>query len=260
LLVVSAAALVGLIVVERRAPDPVLDLNLLLHNRLFALSNLAALLNYMALFGASVLTAVFLQIVQGRSATLSGWLLLSQPLMQAVLSPFAGRLSDRIGSRAPTTLGMMLIAIGLGVLGAMPADAGIAQVIIGLGLAGIGLAAFSAPNASAIMGSVGREQLGAASGFLATMRVTGQALSIAVLGGIAASQLGHVGAELIFRHHGLGAGGKESQSIVEGFLQGYRVAMLAGVGLAVLGAVTSLGRGRYGAVSRPQPTDGIAAP
>ena len=61
--------------------DPVLDLDLLMHNRLFAFSNLAALLNYMALYGASILTAVFLQIVQGRSAALSGWLLLSQPLM-----------------------------------------------------------------------------------------------------------------------------------------------------------------------------------
>jgi EmrB/QacA subfamily drug resistance transporter len=244
LLLLSGVALIGLIVTELRVRDPVLDLDLLMHNRLFAFSNLAALLNYMALYGASILTAVFLQIVQGRSAALSGWLLLSQPLMQAVLSPFAGRLSDRTGARLPSTIGMVLVATGLVTLGAMPADAGIAQVMIGLGIAGVGLAAFSAPNASAIMGSVGRDQLGAASGFLATMRVTGQALSIAVLGGIAASQLGRVGAELIFRHH-LAPGGKaQSASIVDGFVQGYRLAMFTGAGLALLAAVASLTRGR----------------
>ena len=57
-----------------------------------------------------------------------------------------------------------------------------------LAVVGLGLAAFSAPNTSAIMGSVRRDQLGVASAFLATMRVTGQALSVAVLGGIAASR------------------------------------------------------------------------
>ena len=70
-----------------------------LHNRLFAAANLAALLNYMALYAISVLTAIYLEIVQGRSASATGLLLLSQPLMMAALSPFSGRLSDRIGSR-----------------------------------------------------------------------------------------------------------------------------------------------------------------
>jgi len=248
LLAVSAVSLVALVVIESRVRDPVLDLSLLRHNRLFALSNLAALLNYMSLYGATVLTAVFLQIVQGRSAALSGWLLLSQPLMQTVLSPFAGRLSDRIGSRAPATIGMVLVAAGLAVLGAMPADAGIAQVTVGLALAGIGLASFSAPNASAIMGSVGREQLGAASGFLADMRVTGQALSIALLGGIAASQMGRLGAELIFRRD-TSPGEVQSDFIVNGFLSGYRLAMFTGVALALLGAVASLARGPRGVPS-----------
>jgi EmrB/QacA subfamily drug resistance transporter len=259
LLTVSAVALATLVFVESRVKDPVLDLDLLRHNRLFALSNLAALLNYMSLYGASVLTAVFLQIVQGRSAALSGWLLLSQPFMQTVLSPFAGRLSDRIGSRTPATLGMLLVAAGLAVLGAMPADAGLAQVTIGLALAGIGLAAFSAPNASAIMGSVGRNQLGAASGFLADMRVTGQALSIALLGGIAASQMGRLGAELIFRR-GSSPGETQPDFIVNGFLSGYRLAMFTGVGLALLGAVASLARGPRGAPSEAAVVQAADAP
>ena len=117
LLLLSAAALVGFVVVERRVKAPILDLDLLVHNRLFAAANLAALLNYMALYAVSVLTAIHLEIVQGLSASATGLLILSQPLIMAVLSPFSGRLSDRIGSRVLTTGGMVAIAVGMVLLG-----------------------------------------------------------------------------------------------------------------------------------------------
>ena len=190
LLLLAAASLVAFVFVERRASDPLIDLDLLVHNRLFAAANTAALLNYMALFAISMLTAVFLQVVQGRSAALTGWIMLSQPLMQAVLAPVAGRFSDRVGSRVLATGGMVLTAVGMVLLGSLPADAGLPRLIASLAVVGVGMAAFSAPNTSAVMGSVGRHQLGLAGAFLSTMRSTGMALSVAILGGIAASQLG----------------------------------------------------------------------
>jgi len=243
LLVLSAAALVGFVVVERRVTSPVLDLDLLVHNRLFAAANLAALLNYMALYAISVLTAIFLEIVQGRSASVSGLLILSQPLLMAVLSPFSGHLSDKIGSRVLATGGMVAIAVGMVLLAAMPTTAPVWQVAGDLAVVGLGMAAFSAPNTSAIMGSVRRDQLSVASAFIGTMRTTGQALSVALLGGIAASQLGRLGSRLLFAHgHGAGAAGLATQA-VSGYAQGYRYAMLAGAVLALVGAAVSLTRG-----------------
>ena len=243
LLVLSAAALVGFVVVERRVTSPVLDLDLLVHNRLFAAANLAALLNYMALYAISVLTAIFLEIVQGRSASVSGLLILSQPLLMAVLSPFSGHLSDKIGSRVLATGGMVAIAVGMVLLAAMPTTAPVWQVAGDLAVVGLGMAAFSAPNTSAIMGSVRRDQLSVASAFIGTMRTTGQALSVALLGGIAASQLGRLGSRLLFTHgHGAGAAGLATQA-VSGYAQGYRYAMLAGAVLALVGAAVSLTRG-----------------
>ena len=243
LLVLSAAALVGFVVVERRVTSPVLDLDLLVHNRLFAAANLAALLNYMALYAISVLTAIFLEIVQGRSASVSGLLILSQPLLMAVLSPFSGHLSDKIGSRVLATGGMVAIAVGMVLLAAMPTTAPVWQVAGDLAVVGLGMAAFSAPNTSAIMGSVRRDQLSVASAFIGTMRTTGQALSVALLGGIAASQLGRLGGRLLFTHgHGAGAAGLAAQA-VSGYAQGYRYAMLAGAVLALVGAAVSLTRG-----------------
>jgi MFS family permease len=241
-LAVAALGLAVFVAVERRVRDPVVDLDLLLKNRLFAAANLAALLNYMALAAIGVLTAVYLQVVQHRSPALTGWVMLGQPLMQAVLSPLSGRLSDRIGSRALTTGGMATIAAGMVLLATAPQAAGLERIVAGRVVAGVGLAAFSAPNASAIMGSVRRDQLGLASSFLALMRVSGQALSLGVLGGIAASQLGRLGGQLIFSR-GRAAAAALGPRVAADFASGYRLAMLAGAGLAVVGALVSLTRG-----------------
>jgi EmrB/QacA subfamily drug resistance transporter len=245
LLVLAAAALVVFAVVERRVQDPVLDLDLLLHNRLFAAANFAALLNYTAMYAIIVLTAIHLQIVQGMSASATGLLILSQPVIMAVLSPVSGRLSDRIGSRVLTTGGMVAIAAGMVLLALMPERASLLQVAAALGLVGLGMAAFSAPNVSAIMGSVRRDQLSVASAFMATMRTSGQALSVALLGGIAASQLGRLGGRLLFTHGSSGASGLAARA-VDGYAQGYTNAMLTGAALALVGALVSLTRGAYG--------------
>ena len=82
-------------------------------------------------------------------------------------------------------------------LASMPAASGLVRVMASLAVVGLGMAAFSAPNMSAIMGSVERRQLGLASAFTGTMRATGQAMSVAVLGGIAASTLGPQGGRLL---------------------------------------------------------------
>ena len=245
LLVLSILALVGFAVVERRVESPVLDLDLLIHNRLFAAANTAALLNYMALYAIGLLTAIFLEIVQDRSAAVTGWLMLSQPLLMAILSPLSGLLSDRIGSRVLATGGMVAIAGGMILLAIMPATAPVWQVAGNLAIVGLGMAAFSAPNMSAIMGSVRRDQLSVASAFIGMVRTTGQALSVALLGGIAASQLGRLGGRLLFTHGRGGEAAGLAGRAVTGFVQGYRYAMVTGAVLALVGAAVSLTRGAH---------------
>ena len=87
---------------------------------------------------------------------------------------------------------------------------------------------------SAVMGSVDRSELGVASGVNATMRGCGQGLSVAMLGAIAASQLGPTGGRLILL--GKSAGISSAQA----FTAGFREAMLVGSGLAIAGALASL--------------------
>ena len=253
LLAVAAAAFVLFVFLEERIADPVLDLNLVRHNRLFAAANLAALLNYMAMQGIAILTAVFLEIVQKRSAQEAGLILIAQPVLMVALSWAAGRASDRIGARLPATLGMLVISGGMTLLAFLPAHASTMRVMFSLALIGVGMAMFSSPNTSSVMGSVDRTQLSVASAFLGTMRFMGQALSVAVLGGIAAIQLGRSGSRVLL----LGASAAGAfHGAAANYAHGYRYAMLTGAGLAFAGAMVSLVRP---SMKPPSSTQGPAA-
>jgi MFS family permease len=230
-LVAAALFFVAFVIVEDRVRDPMLDLDLLRKDRVFRGANAAAFINYMAVFAATTLTAVFLQIVEGLSAEQAGLVLLAQPVLMAVLSPFTGRLSDRVGSRILATLGMVLVAVGMLQLSFVSGSIG--QVLFALGTAGVGMALFSAPNISAVMGSVDRSQLSLAAGFLSTMRFTGQGISIAVLGAIAAWRLGPEGGRMIF----LGETG--SAASAGAFADGFQLAMIVGAALAAIGAAVA---------------------
>jgi MFS family permease len=255
-LVLTVVFLVTFVLWERNQSQPMLPLGLVTKNRAFAAGNAAALLNYMAVFGVTTLTSVHLIVVQNMTAQRTGLLLLIQPVLMAVLSPFTGRLSDRIGSRALAATGMVLVAAGMAQLAYVSGSWG--RVLLALGTIGVGMAVFSAPNISAVMGSVERSQLNLASGFLATMRFSGQGLSIAVLGSIAAWRLGADGARSIF----FGETGNIAHT--QAFADGYRAAMLVGAGLALAGAVLSwvARRERHGTVAKAGPgqlADGAAS-
>lgn len=236
LLGLGAACLVAFAVVEGRVRTPLLDLALFRRSRLLLAANTAALLNYTAMFGAIALTAILLQVVGGRSATGAGAVLIVQPVMMVALSPFAGRLSDRIGSRWLATGGMLAVASGLGGLALVPDDVPASHLVPALIVVGVGMAAFSSPNTSAAMGAVPPASLGVAAALLATMRSLGQSLSVAILGAIAAGNLGTRGGRVL-----LDGGGVPADALA--YLEGYRSAMAVGAVVALVGAAVSLTRG-----------------
>ena len=237
--------------VELKVHDPVLDLDLVRRNRVFAAGTVAALLNYSAVYGVTTLTAAFLEIVEGLSGQQAGLVLLASPVFIVGLSAVFGRLSDRIGQRIPATGGMLLAAVGTMQLGFLPAPAPVWRIVVALCFVGLGMAAFSSPNSSSVMGAVDRSELSLASGFLGTMRTAGQGVSVGLLGAIAASSLGPTGGRVLF------LGEEASAAAAETFSGGYRTAMFVAAGLAVLGAAVSMVRGprdqQRGARSEPTP-------
>lgn len=167
--------------IEERAEYPVLNLAIFKNNRTFLFSNIAALINYSATFAIGFLMSLYLQYIRGLSTQEAGWVLVSQPLLQALLSPFAGKLSDKIEPRIVASVGMGIITLGLISFIFIGPQTSLIFIITVLGLLGIGFALFSSPNSNAIMSSIEKKYIGLASSTLSLMRMIGQMLSMGIV-------------------------------------------------------------------------------
>ncbi len=177
---IALAALLcaAFVAAERRSSSPILDIALFRRNTVFAFSNLAALINYSATWAVGFLLSLYLQHIQGLKPQQAGLILMAQPVIMALFSPLAGRLSDRIEPRLLASSGMAVCSAGLFLLSFVGSGSTVAFIGAALAVLGLGFALFSAPNTNAIMSSVEKRRLGIASAMLATMRLTGQMLSM----------------------------------------------------------------------------------
>jgi EmrB/QacA subfamily drug resistance transporter len=165
---------------ENISDMPVLNTKLFTQNRLFAYSNLAALINYSATFAIIFLLSLYLQKIMGLLPRDAGIILVAQPVVMAVFSPVAGRLSDIIQTRYLATLGMGMCTAGLFVFSFLSASTSEWFIVANLIWVGLGFAFFSSPNINTIMSSVEKTRYGLASGTAATMRVLGQIISMTI--------------------------------------------------------------------------------
>jgi MFS family permease len=180
----AMAGTVGLVIfliLESRTEYPVLNVALLRANRVFAFSNLAALLNYAATFGVTFFLSLYLQYVKGMNPRDAGLILMVQPIVQATFSPLCGRLADRFSAASVATIGMALCATGLGIAAMITATTSLSLIMIMLATLGLGFALFSSPNISVIMGSVEPRYLGVASGLNSTMPTLGMMTSMTII-------------------------------------------------------------------------------
>lgn len=165
----------------RRSDHPIWDVNLFFNNRVFTMSSLVSLLMYSATYAIVVLMSLYLQTLQGLSATNAGMVMMIQPVIMALLAPVTGRLSDRVEPRILATAGITVTAMGLLLLSRLDADTSLLYVIASLVLTGSGFSLFSPPNVNAIMSSVSEAHAGSASGAVATTRLIGQLNSMVLV-------------------------------------------------------------------------------
>ncbi len=190
LVAAGGLALVVFIGWERRVASPVLDVALLAGNAVFARSNLAALINYSATYAVTFLLSLYLQYVRGLDPSRAGVVLVTQSVVMATVSPFAGRLSDRVEPRIVASIGMMLTVAGLAWLVFLQAATPLGAIVAALVVLGAGFGLFSSPNTNAVMSAVARNQFGIASATLGTMRLLGQMVSMGLAAAVIAWYVG----------------------------------------------------------------------
>jgi MFS family permease len=215
------------LIFENRISNPVFDIRLILRNRVFAFSGIAALIHYSATSATGFFISLYLQYLHGLDARSAGLIMISQPLAMTILSPLAGKLSDKRNPGMIASAGMGLTATGLILLCFITQETAHSLIVGLLILMGTGFALFSSPNSNAIMSSVEKKHLGVASGVVGTMRMLGQMLSM----GIAMMILSvYIGRQQI------------TPATYPGFMTGMRTGFIIFSILCVLGIFASLAR------------------
>jgi EmrB/QacA subfamily drug resistance transporter len=235
--VLILTGLVGVVVFvkwETVVLNPVFEINLFITNRTFAFSCLAAIINYSATFAVSFLLSLYLQYIKGLSPQNAGLVLVSTPVMMAIFSPFAGRLSDRIEPRVIASLGMGFTAVGLVLLILLNNNSVLMYIIASLMILGFGFALFSSPNMNAIMSSVDKRFYGIASASVGTMRLLGQMLSMGIVTLIFALFIGRA---------------QITPDYFPAFIKSVQVAFIVFSSLCISGIFFSLYRGRLRSAS-----------
>jgi MFS family permease len=171
---------VAFLFIENKISNPVFDIQMIISNRIFAFSGIAALINYSATSAIGFFISLYLQYLKGLDARTAGLIMISQPIAMTLMSPLAGKLSDRKNPGTIASAGMGITASGLILLCFIRESTPDYIIILLLLLMGIGFGLFSSPNSNAIMSSVEKRHLGVASGVVGTMRMVGQMMSMGI--------------------------------------------------------------------------------
>lgn len=180
---------------ERGHAHPIFDVELFYTNRVFTLSCLASLVMYTTTFANVMLVSLYLQLLKGVPPSQAGIIMMTQPLVMAIFSPMAGRLSDRVEPRVIASLGMALTGLGLLGFALLDEHSALQSTVLCLAVCGFGFSLFSSPNVNAIMGAVPPKDYSRASGAMSVMRVVGQLCSMALVAVVMALWLGPVAIE-----------------------------------------------------------------
>lgn len=212
--------------IELRVTHPMLDLSLF-RVPLFSASTASAIFNYICLFTGLFLLPFYLIQARGLDPAQAGLILTAQPIIMAIMAPLSGTLSDRIGARLLSTLGMAIIAAGLFLLAQLKADSSISYVVVSLATVGLGTGVFVSPNTSALLGAAPLHRRGIASGIMATARNVGMVLGVGLAGAVFTTVQAHA----------------QAAGSATATYEGIRAGFLVAVGVALIGMLTSAVRG-----------------
>lgn len=189
-LLAGVVLLAGFIMAESRVPAPMVPIELF-RSRTFSGANLLTFMLYAALGGALFFLPFNLVQVHGYTPSQAGAALLPLIVLLSTLSGWAGHLVDRYGARGPLIVGPLIAAIGFALM-ALPGTGGSYWTTFfpGMTALGLGMAVTVAPLTTTVMGALGQERAGLASGVNNAVSRTASLLAIAVFGLLAYQRFG----------------------------------------------------------------------
>jgi len=232
--IMFAVFLAGFVIVEKRADQPIMELSLF-RNRPFSASNASGFLSFVAMFAVMLLMPFYMEKILGYNPSHVGMAFIAVPLVMALVAPVSGWISDRTNSFLLSSLGMAVFCLALFLLGNLDQDATFLDIVIRMGMIGLGMGLFQSPNNSIVMGSVPKERLGIAGGMLGMVRNLGMVTGIAISGAVFTSGLqSNQAAGLVYE---------------AAFLGGFHNAFMVAAVICSVGVITSLMRGKRGTIT-----------
>lgn len=235
--------------VEAHIEHPILNLGLVT-SRVFAFSNISFMLCMMALFAPGFLLPFYFEELRGYSIIQTGLLMTPLPLLLAVVAPLSGTLADRLGSRWLSPVGLAIACFGLFLVSLLNAQSAPLDIIWRLAVIGVGQGLFQSPNTRTMMGAAPSNAQGEASGLLATGRVIGQSMSVALTGTVFAALGGATAGTLLSSPQAQNLALTSVHALQQTFVNSFHVALLVCAMFAALGIFTALARGNESAVKK----------
>ncbi|MFO7634165.1 MAG: DHA2 family efflux MFS transporter permease subunit [Caldilinea sp.] len=233
LLAVSLVMALFFIWVEQRVQYPIIDMSLF-RMPAFSLNLFTATLAFIAISGVVLLLPIYLNLALGLNMARVGLLMAAVPLIMVLLQPISGTLSDRLGTRPVSLLGLFFILAGYLAMTTLQVDSSQVGFVTRMLPVAIGMSIFNSPNNSAIMGAVPVTRLGVASGILSMVRTLGQVTGIAALGAFFASRVIHYG-----------GGSEVSAASPQSIVLALHDQFLLVAGLILVGILVSMGTWRW---------------
>jgi EmrB/QacA subfamily drug resistance transporter len=267
LLAVAVLALCAFVVTERRSASPMVDFQFF-RSRTFLGANVVAFIVSFAMLAQFFFLALYMQNILHYSPLQTGLRFLPATLVIIVMGPLAGRLTDRVGSRLPMTVGMLVVALALGIQSRLTVHTGYGLLLPGFILMGLGMGMVMSPMSTAAMNAVDRTKAGVASGVLSMSRMVGGTFGVAIMGALVTaigtskidSGLPHLAAGTRSAiANGLGAGvtpaGHASAHVTavvrEAFVSALGTGLTIGAGVTLIGACVAFLFVKHGASRAP---------
>ncbi len=219
MLISGAICLILFLLREYRVNNPLIDLSALGKNRVFRTTNLIVILFNASNFAVIFLSSLYLQDIRNLDPRAAGLMLLTTVIFMVLLSPFAGRLSDRVEPLLVIGAGGALSSAGLLAASFLDAGSSLLLVILVLSLVGAGIAFCQSPVVRTTVSSVPKEMYGLASGMIETMRLVGMTISVAIGGIVFAVIVGDL---------------QNTASFFPAFIQAFRLCFIIFFGISLL--------------------------